>query len=54
MKKLIVMLVVISLMTSVSCNTVEAEPDTGSGEVSPYQDEEDAICRDAEMYAEYE
>jgi hypothetical protein len=51
MKKLIIMLAVISLMTSVSCNTVEAEPNMGNGEVSPAEDEEDAIRIDAEMYA---
>lgn len=55
MKKLIAVMLAVTLpVISVSCNTVEAGPDMGSGEVSPYHDEEDAIRRDAEMYAEYE
>ena len=52
MKKLIAVMLAVTLpVISVSCNTVEAEPDMGSREVSPYHDEEDAIRRDAEMYA---
>ncbi len=50
----ILTLFLLLLMASVSCNTQETRPDTGIGEISLSQDEEDAIRIDAEMYAESE
>lgn len=52
MKKLIAVMLAVTLpVLSVSCNAVEAESDAGDGEISSAEDEEDALRRDAEMYA---
>jgi heat shock protein HslJ len=55
MKKLIVMMAVTLLATFISCGNAEAEPrSVNDSEILQTQDEEDAIRRDAEMYAEAE
>jgi heat shock protein HslJ len=55
MKKLITgLMLIILLIVSLSCNTAETGSGMGSVEASPTHDEEYALRRDAEIYAELE
>ena len=54
MKAIMVVLLISVLVTCISCGEVETEQTEPGGVSQTEQEDEDAVRRDAEVYAEYE